>query len=56
MNHNHTALLTRRRIARHKRNWQRAKVLGDYEGFCKERRADLLAQAELREMEKGEKP
>jgi len=51
MNTNRTAMLTRRRIERHKRNWQEAKAQGDRTRFWQERRAYLLAQAELREGE-----
>jgi len=51
MNHNQTALLTRRRIQRHKRNWKEAKEQGDRERYWQERRAMLLAQAELLEQE-----
>jgi hypothetical protein len=51
MNHNQTALLTRRRIQRHKRNAEQAKTQRDRERYWQERRAMLLAQGELLEQE-----
>jgi len=53
MNGNQTALLTRHRIKKHERRWRDAKARGDRERFWQERRAYLLAQADLRKANGG---
>ena len=39
-------MLLRRRIERHKEQAEQAKLQGNHERYCQERRAMLLAQAE----------
>jgi len=53
-----SALLTRHRIKRLEREWTDAQARGQRQRFWQERRAYLLAQAELweqRERERGER-
>ena len=54
MTANETTLLTRRRIERHRREAEAAKREGERQRFWQERRAMLLAQAELWELRRAD--